>query len=195
MASDFKRNWRSCASPSSRTVYANPELIERDEQDNVKTLLQALGSEDEGPPSLPTWGHDPKSAPPRSIPKLLQNASLHPKMRQMAQKEVERIYVSRREASISEVAEVAISDAFQVEIESAKDGVKVASFHFAKRIIVKLTQTGVLEKKVRSRYEVLDPVRIAYRCIRQTCVSFYPDFPPCGKLYPQKPEESVWKYC
>lgn len=63
----------------------------------------------------------------------------------MAQEEAERIYTSRVQGPMTKAAEKALSDAFQVVFESAKNGLKNASYHFLKSILTEMAQNGGLD--------------------------------------------------
>lgn len=64
----------------------------------------------------------------------------------MDQEEAERVYLSRVRASISNIAEVTLSDALKVDFDTANDGLTTLSFHFMEKLLTKIIQNGALGK-------------------------------------------------
>lgn len=114
-----------------------------------QTLAHAHKSEDKGPPFLPVRGRGPTQAISKSILEFLANAQLRKTNQKMALEETECSHTSRFKEFISKSAENKLSNSFQIDFESAIDGLMTDSFHFADQILMKFARNGAL-------YEMFD---------------------------------------
>lgn len=109
-------------------VYPNREIRRRGVHNLSHTIPQMLQTSNKTPAYTSVPEKDPTPTPPCSATKLLDNSKQHVTLPQTAQKKKKRVYTTTAQVSVTRVAEKAISDAFQIKLDSANNVLKIALF-------------------------------------------------------------------
>lgn len=194
MVNDLERILGSRTNPLFHAVYASLGLTGHYMQDIVKTLAQALESEDECILSVPVQEKDSAPAPSTSIPEPLDNKELHAMRRKMADKEAERI---RKFWSMKTNVECCTRSTFgriQHRIWVRKIRLKD---HISSLCLTNFDEDGTKRctgRAVRSLHRAFDIISDVHERICRTCISVYLACPSCGEVHLQKPERTVCRH-
>lgn len=140
MASVPERGLRR-ANPSFQTAFANPNMS-CNVGDQVKSLEQALEPDNKSSPFLSL--RKPANLTPQSNPKVFSSADLYDIERLKTQKETERVYANRINATMTRSAELALSDAFQIGFASANVELKNTFNHYVESALTETAYRGAL---------------------------------------------------
>lgn len=128
--------------PANTFSFTTFRWQEQKVQEQIRTLDNALRSDDESPLSIPE--HD-TTAEPVFQPQFLYNPQLSSRIREIMQKKVRRMIVLGMERLFLKAAEYALPSAFKIGPESVKDKLKNAFSGFVESVLTNFAFKGALD--------------------------------------------------